>query len=107
MRTLSVELRNQLARTVLEARKAAEKGARQALEALAIHHHEPFGSMSKEDRDLRIRLRAHGRQLGDAADPDRRTVQTRALAPFGQKQFIVQRVIDGPHLNLAVFQETQ
>ena len=40
-------------------------GARAALESLAVHHREPYGHMSSEERTLRRRLRAHGRQLGD------------------------------------------
>ena len=68
MTTLATPLRNQLQRAVQQARVAAEQGARQALEALAVHHHEPWGSMDTEQRYLRRRLRAHGRQLGDELD---------------------------------------
>ena len=59
MKTLSTEHRRQLERTVVEARDIAETGARGALEALAVHHHEPYGHMSGEQRRLRNRLRAH------------------------------------------------
>ncbi|RFF27206.1 MULTISPECIES: Eco57I restriction-modification methylase domain-containing protein [unclassified Wenzhouxiangella] len=69
MTTLSKPLRNQLERAVKQARVAAEQGAQQALEALAVHNHEPWGSMDAEQRQLRRRLRAHGRQLGDQRDP--------------------------------------
>ena len=48
MKTLSTELRRQLERTVVDARDVAEAGARSALEALAVHHHEPYGHMSSE-----------------------------------------------------------
>ena len=65
MKTLSTEFRRQLERTVIEARDVAEDGARFALEALAVQHHEPYGSMSTGQRTLRRRLRAHARQLGD------------------------------------------
>ena len=68
METLSTELRRQLERTVIEARGVAEAGARGALEALAVHHHEPFAHMSGELRTLRNRLRAHARHLGDRVD---------------------------------------
>ena len=68
METLSTELRRQLERTVIEARDVAEPGARGALEALAVHHHEPFAHMSGELRTLRNRLRAHARHLGDRVD---------------------------------------
>lgn len=68
MQTLSTELRRQLERTVIEARDIAEIGARAALEALAVQHHEPYGHMDPEQRKLRKRLRAHARQLGDRLD---------------------------------------
>lgn len=68
MNTLASNLRKQLERTVVQARDNAEEGARAALEALAVHHHEPYGHMSPEQRSLRRRLRAHGRQLGDRFD---------------------------------------
>ena len=65
MFVLSTELRNKLSRVVTEAREVAEQGARTALEGLAIHHYDPYGHMTPEQRKLRNRLRAHGRQLGD------------------------------------------
>jgi hypothetical protein len=63
--TLSTELRNKLERTIVQARDVAEAGAKTALEALAVHHHEPYGHMSPEQRKLRNHLRARARQLGD------------------------------------------
>lgn len=68
MNPLSTEHRRQLERTVIEARDITEAGARSALEALAVHHHEPYGHMSGEQRKLRNRLRAHARHLGDRVD---------------------------------------
>ena len=68
METLSTELRLQLERTVVEARDVSEAGARGALEALAVPHHELHGHMSGEQRKLRNRLRAHARHLGDRVD---------------------------------------
>ena len=68
MKTLSAEHRRRLERTVVEARDVAETGARGAFEALAVHHHEPYGHMSSEHRRLRNRLRAHARHLGDRVD---------------------------------------
>ena len=68
MKTLSTKHRRQLERTVVEARDVAEAGAGGALEALAVHHHEPYGHMSGEQRRLRNRLRAHARHLGDRVD---------------------------------------
>ena len=65
MNPLSTELRNKLERTIVEARGVAEAGAKAALEAIAVHHHEPYGHMSPEKRRLRNHLRARARQLGD------------------------------------------
>ena len=62
---LSPSLRNQLERAVVRAREVAEAGARVALESLAVHERDPYRHMSREQRALRNRLRAHGRQLGD------------------------------------------
>ncbi len=75
MPALPTELRNQLQRAITTARDEAEKGARSAVEALAVHHHEPHASMTAVQRELRNRLRAHGRQLGDRRDPKRGTQQ--------------------------------
>jgi len=68
MPTLASELRNKLERVVIEARDAAELGARAALEALAVHHHEPYSHMKPRERQLRNHLRARARQLGDKQD---------------------------------------
>jgi len=68
MNTLPSDLRKQLERTIVQARDIAEEGAKAALEALAVHHHEPYGHMSPEQRKLRRRLRAHARHLGVRVD---------------------------------------
>ena len=65
MASLSRELRNRLDAAVKSARQEADKGARKALQTFAVDRHEPFGPMSVEERGLRNRLRARGRQLGD------------------------------------------
>ena len=66
---LTGELRNQLAKTVQEARRVSEVGARQAIRMLAVDRSKPHKAMAEDERDLRRRLRAHGRQLGDRRDP--------------------------------------
>ncbi|KFN38329.1 hypothetical protein KN63_04370, partial [Smithella sp. F21] len=73
MTTLATNHRNKLERVITEAREAAETGARASLEAFAVHHHEPYGHMTPDDRKLRNRLRAHGRQLGDSYDSKKGT----------------------------------
>ena len=65
MTTLSADLRRQLERTVMQARDVAETGARAALEALAVAEPQPYVHMDTAQRALRLRLRAHARQLGD------------------------------------------
>jgi hypothetical protein len=66
--TLDRGLRKDLENAVRKARRAAEVGARKSLELLAVHHHEPWGTLAPAQRTLRNRLRAHGRQLGDLRD---------------------------------------
>ncbi len=65
MSALDRGLRRELAKAVRAARKTAEAGARNALTALTVAAAEPDSSLSAEERALRRRLRAHGRQLGD------------------------------------------
>ena len=67
---LSPILRKQLERAIVSARDVAETGARVALTALAVHEREPYQHMSLDQRALRKRLRAHGRQLGDQRHAD-------------------------------------
>ena len=66
---LPTDLRNQLAAVIKAARRAGESGARKALDVLAAGAPRAHASMSPVDQDLRRRLRAHGRQLGDRRDP--------------------------------------
>ena len=71
MPVLSDNLRRRLEKAIVAARRVAEAGARRALESLAVERHEPYGTMSPEERTLRNRLRARGRQLGDVRDKAR------------------------------------
>jgi hypothetical protein len=73
MSALASALRKTLETTVVKARDLAERGARDALTGLAVEAKEPFGSMGEEERRLRNRLRARGRQLGDQRDPQKGT----------------------------------
>ena len=73
MASLARDLRKDLERTVKQARRVAEAGAQKVMDQLGVHHHEPYGSMSAEERALRNRLRAHGRQLGDHRDRQKGT----------------------------------
>ena len=76
MPSLSREHRRLLEKTVAEARRIAEEGARKVLhDQYAVDHHEPWPHLSAAERELRRQLRAHGRQLGDARDARRETQQ--------------------------------
>ncbi|MCS3668712.1 hypothetical protein GGP77_002963 [Salinibacter ruber] len=65
MQSLDTDLRSQLESTVEEAREVAETGARAALNQLGVGDREKPGYLSEEQAELRRRLRARGRQLGD------------------------------------------
>ena len=80
MAPLPVDLRNQLARAIQEARREGEAGARKALQSLAVHLGKAHDSMDAAGRSLRGRLRAHGKQLGDVRDPVKDTQQIDRLA---------------------------
>ncbi len=69
MQPLDRSLRNRLERTVKEAREIAERGARAALETVGVGEPTRFPHLGEAQSDLRRRLRAHGRQLGDRQTP--------------------------------------
>lgn len=73
MSSLSQELRNRLQNVVTLARDVGEEAAEKALKALAVGDREPHRSMSAEQKALRNRLRAHGRQLGDSRHAEKGT----------------------------------
>jgi hypothetical protein len=59
-------LRKALETTVGKAREVAEQAATQALTRLSVGEAKPADYLSDAQRNLRNRLRAHGRQLGDS-----------------------------------------
>lgn len=71
MPTLDKTLRAQLERDIKKARGIAETAARAALEQLGVGEAAPFEYLSEEERVLRRKLRAHGRQLGDPLHSDK------------------------------------
>ena len=77
---LPPDLRTLLARTIQQARRAGEAGARQALQSLAVDRAKPFGSISLGEKSFRNRLRMHGRQVGDQRDRKTGTQQLDHLA---------------------------
>lgn len=62
---LDKALRRALEATVIKARDIAELAATQALTRLSVGEAKPADYLNEEQRELRNRLRAHGRQLGD------------------------------------------
>ena len=65
MQPLEKSLRKKLEDTVKEARDIVEVAARAALEQLGVGEAAPYNHLSDPERELRRKLRAHGRQLGD------------------------------------------
>lgn len=65
MQPLEKSLRNKLENTVKNARIVSEAAAKASLEQIGVGEAAPFSHLSESERDLRRRLRAHGRQLGD------------------------------------------
>jgi hypothetical protein len=65
MPPLPPDLRKTLENAVVLARRASAEAARAALTWLAVARSEPFASMTPDQRQLRVALRAVARQLGD------------------------------------------
>ena len=78
--SLTKDQRKLLSDITLKAREVAETAARAALENLAVHEHEYRGHMTVDQRQLRNRLRARGRALGDRLDQRSGTQATDHLA---------------------------
>jgi len=68
MPALHEKLRKQLEKTVIEARDIAEDAATEALRRLAVDQPKLFEHMTPDERELRNKLRAKARQLGDRRD---------------------------------------
>jgi hypothetical protein len=65
MPALESDLRRQLENVIIQARDEAEGAARSALQKRAVNVAEPFSHFDPKERELRNRLRARGRQVGD------------------------------------------
>lgn len=79
MKPLGKTLRNKLEKTVKEARDIAEAAARASLEQLGVGEASPFAYLSEDQKELRRKLRAHGRQLGDQRDSETGTQEISRL----------------------------
>ncbi len=67
---LPASLRKVLERAIREARIAAETGAGDSIRRLAVAAASPPSHLDKVAKDLRVRLRAHARSLGDTRRSD-------------------------------------
>lgn len=65
MEPLDKSIRNKLEHVVVKARDITESAAHAALEQLGVGEAMPFAHLTEGERELRRKLRAHGRQLGD------------------------------------------
>ncbi|RIK67119.1 MAG: restriction endonuclease subunit M [Planctomycetota bacterium] len=70
MPPLANGLRNDLETVVKKARVIAERGAKSSLEALTVHEAKSGVHLDAAGRELRARLRAHAKQLGDVRKPN-------------------------------------
>ncbi|MFC2134713.1 Eco57I restriction-modification methylase domain-containing protein [Bacteroidota bacterium] len=72
-RALDKSLRNELEAAVKKARDTAEAAAKSALEQLGVGEAVLPSHLSESEKDLRRRLRAHGRQFGDVRNEKTKT----------------------------------
>src|SRR6056297_2712850 len=79
MLPLDKTLRHRFEKSIKDARDLAEDAALAALNQLGVKESKPFEYLTSEQRGLRRRLRAHGRQLGDARDSGTKTEQIDCL----------------------------
>jgi hypothetical protein len=79
MQALEKALRNKLERTIKDARDIAEDAARAALEQLGVGEPKPYAHLSADEKELRRKLRTHGRQLGDLRQASKQTQETDRL----------------------------
>ena len=73
LQPLEKTLRKKLESAVKDARDVVEEAARAACTQLGVGNAEPDEHLSEEERDLRRRLRIHGRQLGDQRNATKKT----------------------------------
>ncbi|MBY0147754.1 Eco57I restriction-modification methylase domain-containing protein [Neobacillus niacini] len=73
MLPLDKGLRNTFERKIKEAREIAEEASQVAIRHLGVGDASPYSHLTDTERNLRRRLRAHGRQLGDKRDNENQT----------------------------------
>ena len=78
-RYLPTALRRALEKTVKDARLIAEEGGRDAIRRLGVADSKAPSYLNDDGKELRRRLRAHARALGDAFDRSDETQETKRL----------------------------
>ena len=78
-RYLSTAQRRALEKTVKDARLIAEEGARDAVRRLGVADSKAPSYLNEDEKDLRRRLRAHARALGDALNNSDERQDTKRL----------------------------
>ena len=78
-RYLPTALRRALEKAVKDARLIAEEGARDAIRRLGVADSKAPSYLNDDEKELRRRLRAHARALGDAFDKSDETQETKRL----------------------------
>ncbi|MFZ6761721.1 BREX-1 system adenine-specific DNA-methyltransferase PglX [Pseudoroseomonas sp. WGS1072] len=111
---LNKTLRRQLATAIQEARLVAEEGAADAVRRLGVMDEVAPAYLREEDRELRRKLRAHARSLGDNWDGKvltsvTRLVETTAFEHWHRMlfgRFLVERgLLVHPELGVAIARE--
>jgi hypothetical protein len=99
---LPTDLRNLLEKTVVEARDVTERGARAAIDSLGVSEPKVPSHLQPAKKELRVRLRARARQLGDSLDSktDRQGVErlVREIAYEHWHQMLFARFLAESHL---------
>ena len=78
-RYLNTTLRRALEKTAKEARIVAEDGARDAIRRLGVADNKAPSYLREDEKELRRRLRAHARALGDAFEKSDETQEVKRL----------------------------
>ncbi|TXN82679.1 N-6 DNA methylase [Methylobacterium sp. WL8] len=87
MASLERTLRKDLEKAVKQARRVAEAGVRKAVEQIGVGEAEAPKHLTTEQRALRNRLRAHGRQLDDRRDSKGVQTTTRLVQECAYEQW--------------------
>lgn len=87
MTSLPSDRRRQLENVVQRARDVAEAAARAAVNRLDVASAKPWDGLTPEERDLRNRLRAHARQLGDSRGADGTQEVERLITEIAYQQW--------------------